>query len=547
TDAVGNQTGWTATRSFVFDTNPPGTPILGAPSDGSYLSAAPALHATFSSSDAGDSGTVSFQVCSDPACGAGTVQAIGSVSSLTNGMTGSWTPSGLADGLHYWRAQAQDAAGNQSGWSTQSFTLDTTTPSGPSVSGPADGVLLDHTPTLTSSYTDPTTGGETGTLVFEVCSTNACTSVLRSGTVAGLNQNDAASWTPPGLGDGTYYWHVRAEDEAGNLSAWSSVRSFRIDSTAPPAPTLTAGTSLHVNAAPQLGATVIEPTDPGDSARILFELCTDPACASVVGTGYSGFVSVGTATGWQTPPLADGVYYWRALAEDLAGNQSPWSAVGSFVLDTVVPSVPAMVGPAVGAIVNTARLSAVVTGLSRGGGSGLAFQVCADAACTKVVASGYVPVAASGAAPTWTPTGLGDGLYFWRLSAHDQAGNESAWSTTMSFVLDRTPPGKPLGLTAKLKGKTLTLRWKAPSRAAHLAGYVLLVNGRRAGVVTAKTHIVRMKLKKGEARLFAVAAFDAAGNVGRPAIVVGPDLIRLTIKQAHSAASPKAPVRRRRP
>ena len=49
-------------------------------------------------------------------------------------------------------------------------------------------------------------------LVFEVCTTNACTTVLRSTTVAGLHQNDAGSWTPPGLGDGIYYWHVRAED-----------------------------------------------------------------------------------------------------------------------------------------------------------------------------------------------------------------------------------------------------------------------------------------------------------------------------------------------
>jgi hypothetical protein len=221
--------------------------------------------------------------------------------------------------------------------------------------------------------------------------------------------------------------------------------------------------------------------------------------------------------------------------------------VDSFVVDTVAPRVPAPVGPAVGAIVNTARLSGAVTGLSRSGGSGVEFQVCADVVCTTVVTSGYVPVSASGAAPTWTPAGLSDGSYFWRLSAHDQAGNESAWSATMSFVLDRTPPGKPIGLEAKVRGKTLTLRWKAPARAAHLAGYVLLVNGRRSLVVTAKTHSVRIKLPKSEARLFAVAAFDAAGNVGRPAIVVGPDLIRLTIEQVRGATVPKPPVKPRRP
>jgi len=173
--------------------------------------------------------------------------------------------------------------------------------------------------------------------------------------------------------------------------------------------------------------------------------------------------------------------------------------------------------------------------------------VCADAACTKVVASGYVPVPAAGTTPTWTPTGLRDGSYFWRRSAHDQAGNESAWSETMSFVLDQTPPGKPRGLEAKVKGKTVTLRWKEPSLATNLAGYVLIVNGRRARVVAAKTLSVHITLKKGDARLFAVAAFDAAGNVGRPATVVGPDLIRLTLKQARGAAAPKPPVQPHRP
>ncbi|MGD0715808.1 MAG: hypothetical protein ABSB24_16715, partial [Gaiellaceae bacterium] len=125
TDFVGNQTGWTATRSFVFDTNPPGVPGLVSPADTAYLGAPPALSGTFTSTDVGDSGTVSFQVCSDAACSS--VQASGASSSgLTSGASGSWTPGGLADGLHYWRARAQDAAGNLSGWSgTQSFTLDT--------------------------------------------------------------------------------------------------------------------------------------------------------------------------------------------------------------------------------------------------------------------------------------------------------------------------------------------------------------------------------------------------------------------------------------
>jgi hypothetical protein len=544
TDAAGNQTGWTASRSFVLDTNPPATPTLAGPADAAYLGAAPALSATFASSDVGDSGTLDFQVCSDSGCGS-VVKSGSSASGLASGVSGSWTPGGLADGTYYWRASATDAAGNQSGWSAaRSFTLDTTPPSVPVETAPGDDVRLNQPSSLNATYADA--GGDAGSVIFQVCTTSACTTVAASTTVTGMLNNAGAGWTPGSLSDGTYYWRARAEDSGGNLSAWSAARSFTIDSTPPVAPALVGFAGVHVRTAPALTALVDDPGDPADKVRLLVELCTDPACTQVVTTGYSGSVPGGTLAGWQAPELPDGPYYWRARAEDIVGNQSLWSAVDSFVVDTRAPAVPAAAGPAVGAIVNTARLSAAVTGLSRGGGSGLEFQVCADAACAKVVASGYVPVPASGAAPAWTPTGLRDGSYFWRLSAHDQAGNESAWSETMSFVLDQTPPGKPRGLKANVRGRTLTLRWKAPARAAHLAGYVLLVNGRRIRVVTAKTHSVHITLKKGDARLFAVAAFDAAGNVGRPATVVGPDLIRLTLKQARGAASPKPPVQSHR-
>jgi hypothetical protein len=540
-DVAGNQGAWTATHRFVLDTNPPAVPTLAGPAAGAHVGARPDLGGTFTTGDSGDSGSLSFQVCTDGAC-TSVVQTGSSSSGLSSGATGTWTPASLADGVYYWRARATDAVGNQSTWSaTESFTVDTVPPSAPSASGLADGKLLDQAPTLTSSYPDPTTGGDSGSLLFQVCTTSACTTLVGSTTVAGLNQNDVGSWTPPGLGNGTYYWRVRAEDAAGNLSAWSAVRSFSIDNTPPPAPVVTIASGAHVSAAPQLGATVIEPGNPGDSARLLVELCTDPACTSIVTTGYSGVVSVDTPAGWQAPALPDGVYYWRALAEDTAGNQSPWSAVGSFVVDTVAPAVPALGSPAAGAIVNTARL----TGVPGTPAHGIEFQVCVDVACTKVVAGGYTLSPASGAAPSWTPEGLPDGTYFWRIAAHDEAGNASAWSETKSFVLDQTPPGTPRALQAKVTGTTLTLRWKAPALAHHLAGYTLLVNGRRTQILTLKTHTVRIKLRKSETRLFAIASVDAAGNVSRPTRQVAADSLRLANRTARGAAAP-VPVPHRR-
>jgi len=507
-----------ANKNLRVDTNPPGTPSVSGPADGSDLSAVPSLGATFSNSDAGDTGSLDFDLCSDAACSS--IQQSSSPGGLTDGASRSWTPGALADGTYYWRVGAHDAVGNQSGWSAiSSFTLDTSPPSGPAGATPADGVLLDRTPTLAATYTDPTAGGQTGSLDFEVCTTNACSTVLRSTTVAGLHQSDVGSWKPTGLADGIYSWRVRAEDSAGNPSAWTSAWTFWIDGTPSPAPVLGTLSGEHVNTAPQLVAALVEPSNPEDSVRMLVELCSDPACAAVITTGYTGFVSVDTAAGWQVPPLPDGVYYWRELAEDAAGNQSPWSAVGSFVVDTVPPAVPVAGGPAFGAIVKTPRLSPA---LDTPAGGGIEFQVCADAACATVLTSGYATSPSSGAAPSWTPEGLPDGTYFWRINAHDSAGNESAWSATMSFVLDQTPPSTPRALRAKVAGKTLTLRWQAPARAAHLVGYALIVDGRRTRILTAKTHTLRIKLRKGETRRFAVVALDAAGNVSLPTRQVRP-------------------------
>ncbi len=518
-DVAGNQGSWTPARRFVLDTNPPGVPALSGPADASYLGAAPSLLGGFSSSDAGDSGSVTFQVCSDAACTG--VQASGaSASGLLDGATGSWTPAGLAAGLHYWRAQAQDAAGNLSAWSAaRSFTLETAPPSAPTPSSPAAGQLTTRAPALTASYTSSTGGGDSGAVIFQLCSSSSCASALQTETVAGLQQGDSATWAPAGLADGTYHWRVRAQDLAGNLSGWTATQSFTIDSTPPPAPVLAALGGAHVNASPALAGLVKEPSNPGDSAELLVELCSDQACGTVVGTSYSGFGPVGAALGWQPPHLADGAYFWRALAQDAAGNQSAWSAVDSFVVDTSAPGVPAPSGPAVGAVVNKVLLRGALSGSAVGS---IDFEVCKDPLCTTIVALGIAPATIADTAVTWTPTGLPSGSYFWRVSAHDQAGNASAWSPTMSFTLDQTPPPAPQALKAVMNAASLTLRWQAPAGDTHVAGYVLYVDGKRSRVLPPTTLSLTIALRKHDTRLFSVAAFDVPGVLGRPTRRIGP-------------------------
>ena len=538
-DAAGNQGAWSSSRSFVVDTNPP-TMSQNSPADGARVGAA-TLKATFSSTDAGDSGSVSFQVCSDVSCA--TVVASGSSSTgLLDGATGSWTATGLADGVYYWRASATDAAGNHASpqWtSTRTFTLDTSPPAAPTTTGSlVDAVRLNQPPTLTAIYNDPS--GGTGSLEFELCATSSCTSPIltNTGTTGSLAAGATGNWKPAFLFDGLYFWRVRSVDSAGNTSAWSSVLSFSVDATPPEAPVLSGANGMRVPSAPALTARVSDPTDPGDEARIFVEICSDATCTTILANGYSGTVPVGTLAGWQAPDLGSGTYYWRALAEDVVGNRSEWSAARTFVVDTVPPDVPLQGGVSDAALVSRPRLSGTFSDVDPGDSGTLEFQVCTDADCTTVVAHGSSAPVAAGQTGSWTAVdALDDGVYFWRVRAVDAAGNPSAWSSTRSFTLDQTPPGRPQDFSARITGHVLTLRWRPPAGSGKVRGYALIVNGKKKRTLDAKTLKVKIHLLKHDKRSFAVAAIDPAGNMSAATRTIATFKPPLSLKQARSAAA----------
>ena len=541
-DAAGNQGAWSAVRSFVLDTNPPAV-SQSSPADGARVNAS-TLKATFSTADAGDSGTVSFQVCSDASCA--TVVASGSGAGLVNGATAAWTPTGLADGVYYWRVSAQDAAGNQTSpqWTpTRTFTLDSSPPPLPTTTGSlVDAVRLNQPPTLTAVYNDPS--GGTGSLEFELCPTISCaTPILTSaGATGSLADGAAGSWTPSFLFDGLYYWRVRSVDSAGNTSGWSAPLSFSVDATPPAAPVLWGASGMRVPSAPVLAARVDDPTDPGDEARIFVEICGDATCTTILANGYSETVPVGTLVSWQSPGLGTGTYYWRALGEDVVGNRSAWSATRTFVVDTDPPAVPQQGGMSEAALVNRPRLSGTFSDVDPGDSGTLEFQVCTDADCTTVVAGGSSASVAAGGTGSWTAADtLDDGVYFWRVRAVDAAGNASVWSPTRSFTLDQTPPGRPQDFSAQITGQVLTLTWRPPPGSKKIRGYALIVNGKKTRTLSPKTRTVRIHLLQHDTRSFAVAAIDEAGNMSEATRTIATFAPPLSMKQARSSALRRHP------
>ena len=117
---------------------PPNLPTLNAPADASRTNnSTPLLSANYTDPES-DSGTLSFQLCSDAACSS--VLQSNTTSSIASGANGTWTPTALLSGTYYWRAQATDATSNVSGWSaTRSFVVDLIAPGAPTLNSPAVG------------------------------------------------------------------------------------------------------------------------------------------------------------------------------------------------------------------------------------------------------------------------------------------------------------------------------------------------------------------------------------------------------------------------
>jgi hypothetical protein len=521
----------------------PNLPTLNSPANASRANnPAPVLSASYTDPES-DNGTLSFQLCSDAACSS--VLQANTTSSIASGANGTWTPAALLSGTYYWRAQATDSTSNASGWSaTRSFVVDLVAPGAPTLNSPAVGTRV-TSPALNATFvdSDPT---DSGTLDFQLCSAASCASVLQSTTSATVTGGTAVGWTPAGLVSGTtYYWRVRATDVAGNPTAWTPTpaQSFVYDTNPPAAPTLTSpANGAAVTSTPTLKATFSSNGDVGDTGTIAFRITSDGACTTVVAAGSSASALANGATGSWTPlVLALGSYYWCAQAQDAAGNTSAWSSASQFTeaappspppssgsgggsssppptqpppVDTTSPAPASALSPAGSAVKRKIRLRAAFPASDPGHGGTLEFQVCVDVACKTVVTNGSSGVVAPGIAATWSPTAtLRDGTFFWRVRAVDLAGNASSWSIPRRLILDGTPPGRPQHFRAAIKGKTLTLRWKPPVDLRAVRGYALLVDGRRARNLKPTLRSVRIRLRPTDDRTFALASFDAAGNV----------------------------------
>jgi hypothetical protein len=194
------------------------------------------------------------------------------------------TYSGLSEGSHTFSVKAQDAVGNQSGFASYTWSIDTSSPPMPSITSKPSNPASQTSASF--SFTDTETG--VGFLCqLDTGAFNACSSPQ----------------TYSGLSEGSHTFSVKARDAAGNQSG-SAGYTWTISTTAPATPSITSSPSNPTN---QTNASFsFTDTETGVSFICQLDGSAFSACSNP--QNYAG--------------LSDGNHAFSVKAQDTAGLQS---------------------------------------------------------------------------------------------------------------------------------------------------------------------------------------------------------------------------------
>ena len=238
---------------------------------------------------------------------------------------GSWTKGSgtsfdLTEGRHSYEVHQTDLAGNVSGHSSDTFTLDTSIPDTTPPIAPTVSLLHDTGISNTDHITND------GTLALTGIETGATVEYSTNGTAW---SSTAPTWNQ---GDNTVY--VRQMDAAGNVSDPSEAFKFTFDNIAP--------------AAAQITSIADDSGTPGDfitnDNTLMISGTAEPnSTVNVYVNGvFNRSITVdGTGHGtldYTDTTLADGTYWLTATTTDVAGNTST-SPACAITIDTTPPTV----------------------------------------------------------------------------------------------------------------------------------------------------------------------------------------------------------------
>ncbi|MFL5946424.1 MAG: Ig-like domain-containing protein, partial [Gaiellaceae bacterium] len=421
TDAAGNSDASPASHTWSIDLGPPTVSIT---SPTSYINAAdPSTYMVTATSPDGDVDHVDFFECSNASAGCSSGSWTQFDSDSTAPFAASWsTPA--SDGTRAIRAVAVDAALN-TGAAVRTITIDRTAPSGVTVSYP-DGYVF-------GSLAITASNGPDGDV-------NASTAILerQTGDLSADSCSSYAGWSPASSPDAVAsakcaQYRFRIADNAGNWTTATSGHEAKSDTAAPTSAQDDPGANLRQ------GITLTSAAgDTGGSGLASVAFQRRPA-------GGSSWTTIATDTGapystpFDTTTVADGLYDFRTVATDVAGNaEASPVVVANRRIDNTAPSAT-MVSPG-----NPVRATVTLTSNTSDDGSGIDTVT-------------YTLAPHNGSFNTqpasWDTTLGADGLYDVRVTATDAAGNATI-SALVTTRVDNTAPA--LTFSAPATGDTVS-------------------------------------------------------------------------------------------
>jgi predicted phage tail protein len=466
TDAATN-TGPEATRSYTLDRLAPAAPVI---------TSGPAAE---SSDD-----TPTYDFTSEP--GATTECRVERGATVVS----DWAPCTTAhtadltaepDGVYTFRVRAIDAALNTGPDDQHTYTLDTSAPAPPTITGGPTGDSQNASP----AYTFTAGAGET-----TQCRMERGATVIEDWTlcISGKSYNLGAEV------DGTYTFRVRALDGATNVGGDSS-RSYALDRTAPAAPTIT-------SAPPATG------NDPSPSWSFTGDAGTSAECRIQRGAAVvSDWAPCASPRSYALGGEVDGTYTFRVRSVDAASNTGP-EATGTYVLDRNAPVAPTITGGPTGDSQNATPAYTFT------GEAGATFECRMQRGVTII--------------ENWTACASGksynlgaqvDGTYTFRVRAIDTATNTGP-DATRSYTLDRSAPaapvitgGPPANSADPAPSLTFTYEGGANATCRLTRGATVVVDWEACSSPKGYD----LSAQPDGAYTFRVRATDAAGNTGTEA------------------------------
>jgi subtilisin-like proprotein convertase family protein len=241
------------------------------------------------------------------------------------------------DGVHVYRAQQYDLAGNLGPRGAGlTVTIDTTAPARP----PAPD--LDAGSDTGASSTDDVTRITLFAFpIFNIAGveSTAVVELFRDGTLVNRRTGPGQISDPVVVADGPHDYAIRQRDPAGNTSPMSPALRVVIDSTAP-APPVAPDLQSASDTGPSDSDNVTSATNPafdvaGVEPGATLNLLRDGVVVATL-AGTPG----GTITIADPGPAPSGTHLYTAFQVDVAGNSSPIGGSVSVVIDGNVPGAP---------------------------------------------------------------------------------------------------------------------------------------------------------------------------------------------------------------